>query len=68
MLECGDGTTLKDEIQNILKDCHFPRFEEKDFEFIKEMIDVPKDISIGVSKRFVFYVFIFYRLLITLYF
>jgi hypothetical protein len=61
MLECGNGKPLKDEIQNILENCQFPRFEENDFEFIKEMIDDPKDISTGVSKTFVCYVFIFYR-------
>jgi hypothetical protein len=51
---------LKEEIQNILENCQFPKFEENDFEFIKEMIDKPKDISTGVSKTFVFYIFIFY--------
>ncbi|XP_060585571.1 deoxynucleoside triphosphate triphosphohydrolase SAMHD1-like isoform X1 [Ruditapes philippinarum] len=48
MLEYGDERTLKDEIQNILNECQFPRFEENDFEFIKEMIGDPKDISTGL--------------------
>jgi hypothetical protein len=47
MLE-GNDEELKKDIQKILGECNIPdfqTFEEDDFTFIKEMIDVPKNIE-----------------------
>ncbi|XP_053400926.1 deoxynucleoside triphosphate triphosphohydrolase SAMHD1-like isoform X2 [Mercenaria mercenaria] len=49
MLDNNNGEVKRD-IKEILRDCKIPgfdKFEEKDFTFIKEMIDDPKDIERG---------------------
>ncbi|XP_060566071.1 deoxynucleoside triphosphate triphosphohydrolase SAMHD1-like isoform X2 [Ruditapes philippinarum] len=49
MLDKNNGE-IKDKIQAIIGACNIPNFEEfteDDFTFIKEMIDVPKDLEIG---------------------
>ncbi|XP_053400920.1 deoxynucleoside triphosphate triphosphohydrolase SAMHD1-like [Mercenaria mercenaria] len=49
MLE-DENEKLKGDIQTIIRNCNIPgfeQFEERDFTFIKEMIDVPKDIERG---------------------
>jgi hypothetical protein len=50
ILEKNNGE-IKDKIQTIIGACNIPDFEEfteDDFTFIKEMIDVPKDLERGV--------------------
>lgn len=51
LLEDNDGK-VKSDIQNIIRDCRmeeFTEFTERDFLFIKEMIDKPKDLDQEVN-------------------
>ena len=50
MLDKNNGE-FKKEIQDCIKECNiedFKEFTEDDFTFIKEIIDLPKDIEHGV--------------------